>query len=118
MTARDDEAHDRQVGDRRARQPLLYTPDQLVGRTPIRLRRAADKRRLVAHLVAAIGLLALSGWWVVPLHAFAGPVLVTLTRTHGVHIGDLPAIAFLAVAARSLLAAWRLGAGPLALLDR
>ena len=53
-------------------------------------------------------LLALSVWWVVPLHAFAGPVLLTLTRTHGVHLGDLPVLVFVAVAVRSMVAAQQL----------
>jgi hypothetical protein len=96
--------------ERRARQPLLYTPDQLLGRTPIRFRRKADKRRFAAHLLAVILLVGLSLWWVVPLHAFAGPVLLTLTRTHGVHVGDLPTLVFLALAARSLVVARRLAA--------
>ena len=94
--------------ERRAPQPFLFTPDELLGRRPIRLRRAADKRRLVAHLVLAAALVGLSGWWVVPLHAFAGPVLVTFTAEHGVHAGDLPVLGFLAVAGRSLLTAGRL----------
>jgi hypothetical protein len=94
--------------ERRAPQPFLFTPDELLGRRRIRLRRAADKRRLAAHLALAAALVALSGWWVVPLHAFAGPVLVTLTAGRGVHAGDLPVLAFLAVAARSLVSASRL----------
>jgi hypothetical protein len=99
---------DGRPAERRARQPLLYRPDQLLGRTPIRLRRAADKRRLAAHLLAVAGLAGLSIWWVVPLHWFAGPVLLTLTRTHGVHAGDLPVFAFGALALRSLVAARRI----------
>jgi hypothetical protein len=31
-------------------------------------------------------------------------VLVTLTRTHGIHEGDLPTLVFLAVALRSIVA--------------
>jgi hypothetical protein len=94
--------------ERRAPEPLVYRPDQLLGRRPIRLRRRSDKVRLVAHLTVVAALVALSIWWVVPLHAFAGPVLLTLTATHGIHEGDLPVFLFLAVAARSLLAAQRL----------
>ena len=94
--------------DRRAPEPILYAPDQLLGRRPIRLRRRTDKIRFAAHLAAVVGLVALSIWWVVPLHAFAGPVLLTLTATHGIHEGDLPVLLFLAVAARSMLAAQQL----------
>jgi hypothetical protein len=44
----------------------------------------------------------------VPLYWFAGPVLLTLTATHGVHVGDLAVFGFAALAARSLLRARRL----------
>lgn len=91
--------------DRRAPQRKLFTPGQLLGTEPIRLRRASDKRRLVGHLLAVALLVALTGWWVVPAHSFAGPVLVRLSATQGVHRGDLPVLVFLAVAARSLVAA-------------
>ena len=94
--------------ERRAPEPLLYSPEQLLGRRPIRVRRRSDKIRLVAHLVAVVLLVALSVWWVVPLHAFAGPVLLTLTATHGVHAGDLPVFVFLAIATRSMFAVQRL----------
>ena len=94
--------------ERRAPEPLLYRPDQLLGRRAIRLRRRSDKIRLAVHLSVAVALVALSVWWVVPLHAFAGPVLVTLSRTHGVHVGDLPVLAFGGFALRSLLVAERL----------
>ena len=94
--------------ERRAPEPLVYSPEQLLGRQPIRVRRRSDKIRLAAHLAAVVLLVALSVWWVVPLHAFAGPVLLTLTATHGVHAGDLPVLVFLAVAARSMLTAQRL----------
>ena len=97
--------------ERRAPQPFLFTPDELLGRRQIRLRRSADKRRLAAHLALAAALVALSGWWVVPRHAFAGPVLLTLSAGHGVHAGDLPVLAFLAVAGRSMVTARRLALG-------
>jgi hypothetical protein len=100
--------------DRRARQPLLYRPDQLLGRRPIRLRRAADKRRLAGHLLAVAALAGLSIWWIVPLHWFAGPVLVTLTANHGVHAADLAVFGFAALALRSLVAARRLVSRPVA----
>jgi hypothetical protein len=100
--------------ERRARQPLLYRPDQLLGRRKIYLRRAADKRRLAAHLAAVVALVGLSIWWVVPLHSFAGPVLVSITASHGVHLGDLTVFAFVLLALRSLGAARRLVFGPVA----
>jgi hypothetical protein len=94
--------------ERRAPEPLLFTPGQLTGRAPIRLRRRSDKFRLAGHLAAVAALLALTAWWVLPLHGFAGPVLLSLTSSHGVHAGDLPCLAFLALAGRSLFRAGRL----------
>jgi len=97
------------VGDqeRRAPEPLFYTPEQLVGRAPIRLRRRSDRRRLAAHLLIATALLSLVSWWVLLPHVFAGPVVLSLTPDHGVHLGDLPSLLFGAVAGRSLLIAGR-----------
>lgn len=91
--------------ERRAPEPLLYSADQLLGRAPIRLRRAADKRRLAMHLLLAALLVALTAWWVLVPHVFAGPTLLVLGAGHGVHLGDLPSLLFLAVAGRSLLVA-------------
>jgi len=99
---------DGRLVERRAPERLLYQPDQLLGRRPIRLRRRSDKIRLAAHLGAVVALVALSLWWVVPLHGFAGPVVLTLSRSHGVHAGDLPVVAFLALGARSSFAAKQL----------
>ena len=96
------------TGDRRAPQPFVYTPDELLGRVPIRLRRARDKRRLAAHLLAVVALVSLTAWWVLLPHGFAGPVVVVLTADHGVHVGDLPSLVFLAVAARSVLMVGRI----------
>lgn len=98
---------DRSV-ERRAPEPLLYTGEQLAGRAPIRLRRRRDKARLTSHLVVALALVALTVWWVVPLHAFAGPVVMTLDGAHGVHLGDLPCLAFVALAFNSAVQACRL----------
>src|SRR5512133_3611762 len=81
--------------DRRTPEPLLYSPAQLRGRSRICLRRRRDKVRFAAHLGAAAGLVGLSAWWVIPVHSFAGPVLMTLTPSHGVHVGDLPTVPFL-----------------------
>lgn len=102
---------DRRPEERRAPEPLLYRPEQLVGRRPIRLRRRSDKVRLAGHLVAVALLVGLSVWWVVPLHVFAGPVLVTLSASHGVHAGDLAVFAFLAAATRSMVLARELVVG-------
>jgi hypothetical protein len=97
--------------ERRAPEPWLYTGEQLAGRVPIRLRRRRDKRRLAYHLVLALVLATLTVWWVVPVHAFTGPVLIAfagLNGDHGVHLGDLPSLVFVAVAARSAVQACRL----------
>jgi hypothetical protein len=99
----------RTSGERRSRERFLYTWDQLLGRAPIYTRRRRDKQRLGAHLALVVLLVGLTLWWVVPLHTFAGPVLFTLTASHGVHAGDLPTVLFLAVAARSLLVVARRG---------
>lgn len=95
-------------GDRRRPEALLYSPEQLLGRAPIRLRRKSDRRRLAFHVFAALGLVALTSWWVFVPHTFAGPVLLSITRHHGVHQGDLPSLAFLALAARSMWSARRI----------
>ncbi len=100
-------APDRTV-ERRAPARLPYTVDQLLGRAPIWLRRREDKLRLVGHLVVAIALVALSAWWVVPRHAFSGPVLFTVATGRGVHVGDLLTVAFVPLAGRSLWAAGRI----------
>jgi hypothetical protein len=98
--------------DRRARRRRLYSVDQLLGRAPIYTRRSSDRRQIASHLGAAILLVGLSAWWVLPVHVWEGPVLLSLTRTHGVHVGDLPSLAFLAVALRStVVLATRLGDG-------
>lgn len=90
------------VERRRAGDRFLYSKDQLLGRERIFLRRRSDKQRLVGHLALAAGLVGLSVWWVIPLHEFAGPVLLTFAPGRGVHVGDLPTLAFLAIAARSM----------------
>jgi hypothetical protein len=97
--------------DRRAPEPLLYTGEQLAGRAPIRLRRHRDKTRLAYHLILALVLTMLTVWWVVPSHTFAGPVVLNLAGPrgdHGVHLGDLPSLAFVLVALRSAVQACRL----------
>jgi len=87
---------------------LLYSTAQLQGRSRIYFRRRSDKVRFAAHVGGATGLVALSLWWVIPLHSFAGPVLLTLSPGHGVHVGDLPTLPFLAVAAWSGFMALRM----------
>ena len=96
-------------GERRVnRTPLLLSPDQLLGRAPIPTRRRSDRRRIAAHLAVAAVLVGATSWWVLLPHLLAGPVVLTLTATHGVHLGDLPTLGLLAVAARSLLEVRRL----------
>ncbi len=99
----------RTPNERRTRERFLYSWDQLLGRAPIYTRRRRDKQRLAAHVAAVVLLVSLTLWWVVPLHTFAGPVLFTLTASHGVHAGDLPTLLFLAIAARSVLVVARRG---------
>ncbi|MEO5842755.1 MAG: hypothetical protein ABIQ73_16790 [Acidimicrobiales bacterium] len=94
--------------ERRTPEAVLYTPAQLQGRSRIYFRRRTDKIRFAAHVGGACGLVALSLWWVIPLHSFAGPVLLKLTPAHGVHAGDLPTVPFLFVAAWSAVAAIRM----------
>lgn len=94
--------------ERRTPEPLLYSTAQLQGRSRIYFRRRRDKVRFAAHVGAAGGLVALSLWWVIPVHSFAGPVLLMLTPSHGVHVGDLPTVPFLLVAVWSGVAALRL----------
>jgi hypothetical protein len=88
--------------ERRAPQPLLFSTDQLLGRRPIHTRRRADKVRIAVHLAVAAALVAVTLWWVVLPHAFAGDVLVRLTSTHGIHAGDLPSLLFAVAAALTL----------------
>lgn len=94
--------------ERRRPEPVLYRPAQLQGRSRIYLRRRRDKVRFAAHVGVTGGLVALSLWWVIPLHSFAGPVLVKLTRGHGVHLGDLPTLPILLAAAWSGVTARRM----------
>ena len=94
--------------ERRKPEPLLYSTAQLQGRSRIYLRRRRDKVRFGAHVGTAVALVALSLWWVIPLHFFAGPVLLTFAPGHGVHVGDLPTLPFLFVAAWSAVAAVRM----------
>lgn len=75
----------------------------MLGRAPIRLRRRSDKARLAAHVCATLAMAALIAWWVLPVHAFTGPVLFMFAPGRGVHLGDLPALVFLLVAARSVV---------------
>ena len=94
--------------ERRTPEPLLYSTAQLQGRSCIYFRRRRDKVRFAAHLGATVSLVALSLWWVIPLHSFAGPVLLRLTPGHGVHVGDLPTVPFLLAAAWSVITALRM----------
>lgn len=49
-------------------------------------------RERCAYGVLAFALALFATWWVGPPHTWDGPVLLTLTASHGVHLGDLPAI--------------------------
>lgn len=93
--------------ERRAPEPLLYSKAQLKGRSRIYFRRRSDKFRFVAHLAGACGFVGLSLWWVIPVHSFAGPVLLTLTPGRGVHAGDLSTVPFLFAALWFVIAAAR-----------
>jgi hypothetical protein len=93
--------------ERRAPEPVLYSPAQLKGRSRVYFRRKSDKVRFALHLGAASGLVGLSLWWVIPVHSFAGPVMMTFAQGHGVHFGDLPTVPFLLIAAWSAVAAMR-----------
>ena len=104
--------------ERRTPEPLLYSTAQLQGRARIHLRRRRDKARFAGHVGAACGLVALSLWWVIPVHSFAGPVLLKFTPGHGVHVGDLPTVLFLLVAAWSVVAALRMVGVSAGLLQR
>lgn len=97
--------------ERRAPQRLLYTVDQLLGRTPIWLRRRSDKLRFAGHLAVVVALTALTVWWVIPEHTFTGPMLVTFAPGRGVHLGDLPTLGFAVLAGRSLRSLQRLRRG-------
>lgn len=97
--------------ERRAPQRLLYTVDQLLGRTPIWLRRRSDKLRFAGHLGVVMALTALTVWWVLPQHTFTGPVLMIFAPGRGVHLGDLPTLGFAALAGRSLRSLQRLRRG-------
>jgi hypothetical protein len=94
--------------ERRAPEPIVYSSAQLRGSQRIYLRRRRDKVRFAGHVAGALGLIALSLWWVIPLHSFTGPVLVQLTAGHGVHIGDLAVPLFLLAAAWSVSEARRM----------
>lgn len=94
--------------ERRARQRPLYSVDQLLGRSPIWLRRRSDKLRVAAHVTGVVALCALSVWWVVPQHWFSGGVLIVIAPGRGVHVGDLPTVVFLGLAVRSARSARRL----------
>jgi hypothetical protein len=59
-----------------------------------------DRRlaRPILNAAVAIAMLVLAAWWVLPVHSFTGRVIWIISPNHGVHIGDLPAFAFAAVA--------------------
>ena len=53
-------------------------------------------RAVVQAVIVLAGLavaFVLLFWWVIPTHSFEGPVLVTLSHSHGIHVGDLTGVA-------------------------
>jgi hypothetical protein len=54
--------------------------------------------------LGVVGLWIATGWWVVAAHPLTGPVLLVVTETNGLHVGDVPAIAFSGAASMWL---WR-----------
>jgi hypothetical protein len=68
--------------------PVCYRP------TMTRLPRPGSRRRILAVALAAVAI------GIVVVEPFPkGVVLLSLTDTHGIHAGDLPALALLLVAA-------------------
>ena len=61
-------------------------------------------------LLLAVAVVVVAGLALVNSHAWSGPVLLTLSRTHGVHAADLPVVA-LAAFAVALLARTRSRSG-------
>ena len=55
------------------------------------------RRQAVVGGLAVAALWIAAAWWVVAVHPWAGPVLVTVTETNGVHVGDIPAVVLGAV---------------------
>ena len=81
-------SHRRVVPDTRSEEPAGHHPLSQGGHRPACGYRRAVLRRLSALVVAAV----LSGFAVLLLtgqYHEEGPVLVRLTETHGVHVGDL-----------------------------
>lgn len=54
---------------------------------------ALHRLRMVFGWFAVLALWVVAGWWVVAVHPWAGPVLLAVTETHGLHVGDVPAVA-------------------------
>jgi hypothetical protein len=84
-------------------QPVTCTWNQARDRSDRYLRRQRDKERFVLNAGVAVVMAALAAWWVVPVHSFSGRVLWIVSPGHGVHVGDLPAFVFAAVA---LVCSW------------
>ena len=63
---------------------------------PVRLPRSRRLRLAVGAAVVAV-------FWIVAEPLGKGPLLLPITRTHGIDAGDLPAIALLLYAAQNLI---------------
>lgn len=59
---------------------------------------AVVPRRRAGRLLLAVALVIVFAWWVGPAHTWDGPVLVSLSASHGIHAGDLPAVPLLVAA--------------------
>jgi hypothetical protein len=91
------------VTERRAHTAVSYSWDELRGRSQLYLRRRRDKERLALHLMVIVAMAGLTAWWVVPHHSFSGRVVYILSPGRGIHVGDLPAAAFVLI---GLASAW------------
>ena len=56
-------------------------------------------RRSVRRLFLALAAIAIAALWVIGEPIGKGPLLLGLTRTHGIDLGDVPALLLLAWAA-------------------
>jgi hypothetical protein len=56
-------------------------------------------RRSARRLFLAVAAIVIAAFWVIGEPVGKGPLLLALTRTHGIDVGDLPALLLLAWAA-------------------
>jgi hypothetical protein len=67
------------------------------------LQRRRDSERLALHLAMLAAMALLTAWWVIPHHAFSGRTLYIFSPGRGIHVGDLPAAAFVLI---GLVSGW------------